>query len=369
MTNIMADRMTDTYIWDADARTSVGAAIREGFDFSDMSDVDYTDTFGDMDQAAVEMAEFERSLVPAVCYYFDSDCNMSTSIRRRGNMFGHRIRFDRTDDMFCVYVTVRGGFTGVILDLDKIPANIHEYAIVPVYPDGINHNSSSFWVYAMPRADGTLVGSPSYVDGSYMIVPAPPREKPYYIFYYDPAGPESGFRPLRSFEGAPRECDDFGVARFVSHTSAGGAAWRTEVNDLTGSPDVVRDFADFSCCSSLTSAKGAPRRIGNSLLLCGTRVLPWDDDGRCVPLFGDGVRREIGGQIALMSPDVAKDRASGANRQTEMVNIGAPGSGKYNGLAELIADDCSCGEGIIIEMMSYNKAAVLRAVTVANTVR
>lgn len=367
MTNIMADRMTDTY----GARIS-GVAIREGFDFSNMSDVDYTNTFSDMDQNAEEMAEFERSLVPGVCYYFAADRVMSSSIRRSGDRFGHRIRFDKTDDMFRVSVAVRG-FTGVVLDLDKIPANIREYSVVPDNPGGLD-DDGHLCVYAMPRADGTLVGSPSYVDGSYMIVPARPLTKPVYVFWYNPygPGPDSGYRPLRSFEGAPRECDNFGVARIYRQTAAGTSAWRTDVSDLTGSPDVVYGSADFSDCDSLTSAKGAPRRIGKDLVLYSTRVVPWDDNGRCVPMFGDGVAREIGGRIKLMSPDVLKDRSRGGQRggqpTMETVDIGRPGSGKYNGLADLIADNCSCGEDVRVMMESDRIGTVLRAVTAANTV-
>jgi len=36
--------------------------VTEDFDFSDMSDVDYTDTFSDMDQAAEEMFDFTACL-------------------------------------------------------------------------------------------------------------------------------------------------------------------------------------------------------------------------------------------------------------------------------------------------------------------
>lgn len=35
--------------------------MNEEFDFSGMSDTDYTDTFADIDQTAEEIAEFERT--------------------------------------------------------------------------------------------------------------------------------------------------------------------------------------------------------------------------------------------------------------------------------------------------------------------
>ena len=42
--------------------------MNEEFDFTGMSDIDYTDTFADIDQAAEETAEFERIFTAAAWY-------------------------------------------------------------------------------------------------------------------------------------------------------------------------------------------------------------------------------------------------------------------------------------------------------------
>lgn len=103
---------------------------------------------------------------------------------------------------------------------------------------------------------------------------------------------------------------DFGVARTSRGASPAGAKdlWRTEVTDLTGSPDIVRGRADLSHCPSLASAKGAPRQVKGDLNLLNTRVRPRDDDLRCVPLFGDGVGREVGGNVLVSAQYGPRDR-------------------------------------------------------------
>ena len=177
---------------------------------------------------------------------------------------------------------------------------------------------------------------------------------------------------MRSFIGSPRECAYFGVARTSRGTSPAGAdLWRTEVTDLTGSPDTVHGRADLSHCPSLTSGKGAPRRVEKDLNLLNTRVRPWDDDLRCVPLFGDGVDRKIDGNIIVSAQYGPRDRrrrgrdAVYGRTTKKIVNLGRPGSG--DGLAGLIADNCSC-EAVLVDMISATASADLRDLKAVNKV-
>ena len=117
---------------------------------------------------------------------------------------------------------------------------------------------------------------------------------------------------------------------------------------------------DLSHCPSLTSAKGAPRRVEKEFDLHNTRIRPWDNDLRCVPLFGDGVRREVGGNIIVSASSYTKwDAVNGRGTKNTIcpVNIGRPGSGKYGGLASLIADNCSCGTVCVVDIRISMAAA------------
>ena len=102
------------------------------------------------------------------------------------------------------------------------------------------------------------------------------------------------------------------------------------------------------------------------LSLRNTRVRPWDNDLKCVPLFGDGVRREVGGNILVSAPPYSpRDAAAGENYKWT-VNLGRPGSGKYGGLASLIADNCSCGNVHVVGMISATASEDLRDLKAAN---
>ena len=344
--------------------------MNEEFDFTGMSDTDYTDHFADMDQDAEETAEFERSFAAAAWYCTAARRGGPEPIRRDGpepirrDRPGGGLRVEKDGGAFRVFVTVNG-YTSVILDLDKIPADTYEYSVVmdPGRPDPDDY----LCVYAIPRADGTLKGSPAYVEGGYVIAPALPTVKPFYTYissYYGKENvPVSDFRPLRSFIGSPRECAYFGVARTSRGASPAAGVkdlWRTEVTDLTGSPDIVHGRADLSHCPSLTSGKGAPRRVEKDLNLLNTRVRPWDDNLRCVPLFGDGVRREVGGNIIVSAPYGPRWWTT-----RKIVNLGRPGSG--DGLAGLIADNCSCEE-VLVDMISATASADLRDLKAVNKV-
>ena len=357
--------------------------MNEGFDFTGMSDTDYTDHFADMDQDAEETAEFERIFTAAAWYCTAARRGGPEPIWRdrpepiRRDRPGGGLRVEKDGGAFRVFVAVNG-YTSVILDLDKIPADTYEYSVVMDNP-GRPDSDDYLCVYAIPRADGTLKGSPVYVEGGYVIAPALPTVKPFYTYissYYGKEDvPVSDFRPLRSFIGSPRECAYFGVARTSrsDRTSPAGAKdlWRTEVTDLTGSPDIVHGRADLSHCPSLTSGKGAPRRVEKDLNLLNTRVRPWDDDLRCVPLFGDGIDRKIDGNIivsAQYGPRDRRRRGRGAvyGRTTKkIVNLGRPGSG--DGLAGLIADNCSCEE-VLVDMISATASADLRDLKAVNKV-
>ena len=352
--------------------------MNEEFDFSGMSDTDYTDHFADMDQDAEETAEFERIFTAAAWYCTAARRGGPEPIRLDGpepirrDRPGGGLRVEKDGGAFRVFVAVNG-YTSVILDLDKIPADTYEYSVVmdPGRPDP---DDDYLCVYAIPRADGTLKGSPAYVEGGYVIAPALPTVKPFYTYissYYGKEDvPVSDFRPLRSFIGSPRECAYFGVARTSRGTSPAGAdLWRTEVTDLTGSPDIVRGRADLSHCPSLTSGKGAPRRVEKDLNLLNTRVRPWDDDLRCVPLFGDGVDRKVDGNIIVSAQYGPRDRrrrgrdAVYGRTTKRIVNLGRPGSG--DGLAGLIADNCSCEE-VLVDMISATASADLRDLKAVN---
>ena len=347
--------------------------MNEEFDFTGMSDTDYTDHFADMDQDAEETAEFERIFTAAAWY-----CTAATELTYkpepiRRDRPGGGLCVEKDGGAFRVFVAM-DGYTSVILDLDKIPADTYEYSVVrdnPDRPDSDNY----LCVYAIPRADGTLKGSPAYVEGGYVIAPALPTVKPFYTYisYGKEDVPVSGFRPLRSFVGSPRECAYFGVARTPRGTSSAGAKnlWRMEVTDLTGSPDTVCGRADLSHCPSLTSGKGAPRRIKGHLNLLDTRIRPWDDDLTCVPLFGDGVRREIDGNIIVSAQYGPRDRrrrgrdAVYGRAIKTFIDLGRPGSG--DGLAGLIADNCSC-ENVLVDMISATASADLRDLKAVNKV-
>ena len=337
--------------------------MNEGFDFTGMSDIDYTDTFADIDQAAEETAEFERSFAAAAWYCTAARWGGPEPIRR--DRPGGGLRVEKDGGAFRVFVTVNG-YTSVILDLDKIPADTYEYSVVmdPGRPDSDDY----LCMYVIPRADGTLKGSPAYVEGGYVIAPVLPTVQPFYTYiwtsYYGKEDvPVSDFRPLRSFIGSPRECAYFGVARTSRGASPAAGVkdlWRTEVTDLTGSPDIVHGRVDLSHCPALTSAKGAPRRVEKEFDLHNTRVRPWDNDLRCVPLFGDGVRREVGGNIIVSAPPyIPRDAVNGRRTKNTIspVNIGRPGSGKYGGLASLIADNCSCEAVCVVDIRISMAAA------------
>ena len=347
--------------------------MNEGFDFTGMSDIDYTDTFADIDQVAEETAEFERIFTAAAWYCTAARWGGPEPIRR--DRPGGGLRVEKDGGAFRVFVAM-DGYTSVILDLDKIPADTYEYSIIPDNP-GRPNSEDYLCVYAIPRADGTLKGSPAYVEGGYVIAPALPAVKPFYTYissYYGKEDvPVSDFRPLRSFIGSPRECAYFGVARTSRGTSSADAKdlWRTEVTDLIGSPDTVRGNADLSHCPSLTSAKGAPRWVEKNLNLFNTRVRPWDDNLRCVPLFGDGVRREVGGNIIVSAQYGPRDRrrrgrdAVYGRATKKIMNPGRLGSG--DGLAGLIADNCSC-EAVLVDMISATASADLRDLKAVNKV-
>ena len=333
--------------------------MNEEFDFSGMSDTDYTDYFADMDEDAEETAEFERIFTAAAWY-----CTTATELTYkpepiRRDRLGGGLRVEKVDGVFNVSVAFEGHRTSVILDLDKIPADTYEYSIIPDNNPGDESMYNLFCVYVIPRSDGTLKGSPTYVKGGYIIIPMMPSTKPLYIFVSYSSGIEH-IRPLRSFVGSPRECAYFCVAK--SSYAKNLDLWRTEVTDLTGSPDIVHGRVDLSHCPSLTSAKGAPRRVEKEFDLHNTRVRPWDNDLKCVPLFGDGVHREIGGNIIVSAaPYIPRDAVNGRRTKNTIppVNIGRPGSGKYGGLVSLIADNCSCGE-VLVDMISMASAENLR---------
>ena len=351
--------------------------MNEEFDFSGMSDTDYTDYFADMDQDAEETAEFERIFTAAAWY-----CTTATELTYkpepiRRDRLGGGLRVEKVDGVFNVSVAVEGHRTSVILDLDKIPADTYEYSVVmdPGRPDSDDY----LCMYVIPRADGTLKGSPAYVEGGYVIAPVLPTVKPFYTYiwtsYYGKEDvPVSDFRPLRSFIGSPLECAYFGVARTSRGASPAAGVkdlWRTKVTDLTGSPDIVHGRVDLSHCPSLTSGKGAPRRVEKDLNLLNTRVRPWDDNLRCVPLFGDGVDRKVDGNIIVSAPYGPRDRRrrgrDAVYRCTtkKIVNLGRPGSG--DGLAGLIADNCSCEE-VLVDMISATASADLRDLKAVNKV-
>ena len=336
--------------------------MNEEFDFSGMSDTDYTDYFADMDQDAEETAEFERIFTAAAWY-----CTTATELTYkpepiRRDRLGGGLRVEKVDGVFNVSVAFGGHRASVILDLDKIPADTYEYSIIPDNnpSDESDPMYNLFCVYVIPRSDGTLKGSPTYVKGGYIIIPMMPRTKPLYIFVSYGSGIEHS-RPLRSFVGSPRECAYFCVAKSSRSDDAKDLdLWRTEVTDLTGSPDIVHGRVDLSHCPSLTSAKGAPRRVEKEFDLHNTRVRPWDNDLRCVPLFGDGVSREIGGNIIVSAPPYSpRDAVNGRGTKNTIcpVNIGRPGSGKYGGLASLIADNCSCGTVCVVDIRISMAAA------------
>ena len=350
--------------------------MNEEFDFSGMSDTDYTDYFADMDQDAEETAEFERIFTAAAWY-----CTTATELTYkpepiRRDRLGGGLRVEKDGGVFNVSVAFEGHRTSVILDLDKIPADMYEYSVVRDNPDRPD-SDDYLCVYAIPRADGTLKGSPVYVEGGYVIAPALPTVKPFYTYiwtsYYGKEDvPVSDFRPLRSFIGSPRECAYFGVARTSRGASPAAGVkdlWRTEVTDLTGSPDIVHGRVDLSHCPSLTSGKGAPRRVEKDLNLLNTRVRPWDDDLRCVPLFGDGVDRKVDGNIIVSAQYGPRDRRRRGRDAVygcttkKIVNLGRPGSG--DGLAGLIADNCSCEE-VLVDMISATASADLRDLKAVN---
>ena len=349
--------------------------MNEEFDFTGMSDTDYTDHFADMDQDAEETAEFERLFASAAWYCTAARRGGPEPIRR--DRPGGGLRVEKDGGAFRVFVAM-DGYTSVILDLDKIPADTYEYSVV-MDSDRPDPDADYLCVYAIPRADGTLKGSPAYVEGGYVIAPALPTVKPFYTYiwtsYYGKDDvPVSDFRPLRSFIGSPRECAYFGVARTSRGASPAAGVkdlWRTEVTDLTGSPDTVHGRADLSHCPSLTSGKGAPRRVEKDLNLLNTRVRPWDDDLRCVPLFGDGVDRKIDGNIIVSAQYGPRDRrrrgrdAVYGRTTKKIMNLGRPGSG--DGLAGLIADNCSCEE-VLVDMISATASADLRDLKAVNKV-
>ena len=342
--------------------------MNEEFDFSGMSDTDYTDYFADMDQDAEETAEFERIFTAAAWY-----CTTATELTYkpepiRRDRLGGGLRVEKVDGVFNVSVAFGGHRASVILDLDKIPADTYEYSIIPDNNPGDESMYNLFCVYVIPRSDGTLKGSPTYVKGGYIIIPMMPSTKPLYIFVSYGSGIEH-IRPLRSFVGSPRECAYFCVAK--SSYAKNLDLWRTEVTDLTGSPDIVHGRVDLSHCPSLTSAKGAPRRVEKDLNLLNTRVRPWDDNLRCVPLFGDGVRREVSGNIIVSAQYGPRDRRRRGRDAVygcttkKIVNLGRPGSG--DGLAGLIADNCSCEE-VLVDMISATASADLRDLKAVNKV-
>ena len=339
--------------------------MNEEFDFTGMSDTDYTDHFADMDQDAEETAEFERIFTAAAWY-----CTTATELTYkpepiRQDRLGGGLRVEKYNaGVFNVSIAFEGHRTSVILDLDKIPADTYEYSIIPDNNPGDESDPmyNLFCVYVIPRSDGTLKGSPTYVKGGYIIIPMMPRVKPLYIFVSYGSGIEHS-RPLRSFVGSPRECVYFCVAKSSRSDDAKDLdLWRTEVTDLTGSPDIVHGRVDLSHCPSLTSAKGAPRRVEKEFDLHNTRIRPWDNDLRCVPLFGDGVRREIGGNIIVSAPSYSQQAWNAVNgrRTKKTVNIGRPGSGKYGWLAGLIADNCSCGTVCVVDIISASAVADIR---------
>ena len=342
--------------------------MNEGFDFTGMSDIDYTDTFADIDQAAEETAEFDRSFAAAAWYCTAARWGGPEPIRR--DRLGGGLRVEKDGGAFRVFVAV-DGYTSVILDLDKIPADTYEYSIIPDnhFGDESDPMYNLFCVYVIPRSDGTLKGSPTYVKGGYIIIPMMPRTKPLYIFVSYGSGIEHS-RPLRSFVGSPRECAYFCVAKSSRSDDAKDLdLWRTEVTDLTGSPDIVHGRVDLSHCPSLTSGKGAPRRVEKDLNLLNTRVRPWDDDLRCVPLFGDGVDRKVDGNIIVSAQYGPRDRRRRGRDAVygcttkKIVNLGRPGSG--DGLAGLIADNCSCEE-VLVDMISATASADLRDLKAVN---
>lgn len=339
--------------------------MNEEFDFSGMSDTDYTDTFADIDQTAEEIAEFERTFAAAAWYCTAATIRFSYKpepIRR--DRLGGGLQVEKDGGAFRVSVAVEDR-TSVVLDLDKIPADTYEYSVVPDKPAN-EYMYNLFCVYVIPRSDGTLKGSPTYVKGGYIIVPMMPRHQPLFTHVLYGSGIEHG-RPLRSFVGSPRECAYFCVAGSSRGSDADAKdLWRTEVTDLTGSPDIVRGKVDLSHCPSLTSAKGAPRQVEEDLNLTNTRVRPWDDDLRCVPLFGDGVSREVGGNILVSAPPYSPRDAVNGRRTKKTVNLGRPGSGKYGGPAGLIADNCSCGNVCVVGMISATASADLRDLKAAN---
>lgn len=91
-----------------------GCGLSEGFDFGGISDTDYTDTFADMDQAAEELAEFERALASTTwCYGGQSDVP-----RRYGD------RFDDPD------VTVSRVESGPDEGMYEVSVNASEIAVM-----------------------------------------------------------------------------------------------------------------------------------------------------------------------------------------------------------------------------------------------
>ena len=279
--------------------------MNEGFDFTGMSDIDYTDTFADIDQAAEDEAAFTAGLRKALLVSVRTIGGTDTWVKGSDHVldplfagavsgsaadgwrvslpaviegpeigpasssfapiFGHFISNPSSGD---------GAVMDVALNLKAAPAAWSKSARWRLEPGA---GVMKYELFILPgRRDGSLTGSPEYVAGD--VIAGIDWQTANFMGI-------GNFRPssisvCRSLAGAPKE--------------------------VTGSFECIIDPDEFKRGPGFLN--GAPLTVGGDYFTVmsppderSRLVEPflWDDGGNIIPAFTDGMSRRYSGNIIV----------------------------------------------------------------------
>ena len=272
--------------------------LHEGFDFTGMSDTDYTDYFADMDEEAEDIKDFAEGLAPALWIQTCAGRRRDGGIESRflGDSWDKiKIAGVKKDPILALISCCRMDDGEIVLDAGKIAGRLDpkskSYGKYTLYRISMtlrldkasaewrNRFGGRWWIDAAPvrdestaadgvnieldvrpGEDGSLIGCPRSVRGDVSV---------------------DSTSTLRTLEGAPEEVS----GRF--------AVYNAELLRRSAAPDGAGWL------------NHAPAKAGCVIVMCSrVRGRPsyilWDRDGRVtVPALTDGVAREWGARSTL----------------------------------------------------------------------
>lgn len=307
--------------------------VHEGFDMSGMSDIDYTDTFADIDMEAENLALFKDWIGKCVnAYQLRSDISGGLIIWFDGQRsFENAVStLPSLPDGFITYpdnyiisavtkdailavldVSPAGNSYSVTVNPGKVFRNanaIHVWMLLapgdavpsPYGVDGwtLSSKDCGLYVFARPDKNGTLIGCPADV----------------YCEKFEVGGGYGWMtmcyaegRKLKSFEGSPRRIHrnyhdgDF-IIRYYDPSDV--------PDSFTGCPEVVDGNVSVDKAViapprvHMSNMNGFPVKVGGDANLKNICFSALDLNGNMRKMTDDGIHREIAGELLLQAGKV-----------------------------------------------------------------